>query len=136
MMLLVATFLLWITSAVQCDSATMNAHCVGSSSVATTKGWRKEAYPDPIQDPRACRTDSGRFCDPDTLLKDWSDVRRLKRNLQVNRTYALPCTGPRAAKKDWAVSFSLALVKKVSRSFQFFRFYTCHTGKANLTRYF
>jgi hypothetical protein len=77
------------------------------------KGWLREAFPYPIQNPRQCRTSSGRFCDPDSLLIDSSHVQKLEIALQVNRTYALSCKGHHTMEIYSAVSFSAALLRKV-----------------------
>lgn len=81
-------------------------------------GWLKENFPDPKIDPSSCRTRSGLFCDPDSILVDPEDLYKLEKALCFNnRTYSLPCHGNvRAFQQNSTIPVSVAFLRKVNLS--------------------
>jgi len=94
--------------------------------VRLSKTWKPEGYPDPIFEPRKCRSAHTRFCDPDAvLLKDES--RLVEEYLQINRMFHLSCSSHYSSSTDDVVAdddamtlvevqIAVALVEKVRRS--------------------
>lgn len=77
--------------------------------------WSPEEFPNPDLDQRACRTHLNRFCDPDGVLKDDSDVRSVEEHLARVRRFEPKCRH-RGTQDDgpFDIQLGVALVDKVS----------------------